>query len=364
MIEFIRKRLNSVFVLLLLGVLVASFAFFGIGDVVQVGQGDSVARVGDRRITIVELARAFENFVDRQKRENPEVTAAVALRQNIDTAILRQLIQQALLIQSAENVDITASPEQTKRMVAALPIFQINGKFDVATYKSELVRLGVSEDQVFDDMARQQIVSQIENVLADAAIVPKAMADAQISVLLETRTADAILVPIEPFEAQVSAPTDEDLDSFFNTVRSAYRAPEYRSFRALYLTPSAVADEISVSDADVAQAYALRKTEFGNLATLDLQLVTFDTREAAAEFKAKAINSVRYVALAEATGANKEDINLGTLERPEIENLYGAEIADALFALPVGDVSEPLEGPFGFQVFRLVSKTAEKFECF
>jgi len=364
MIEFIRGRLNSFLVLLLLGVLVASFAFFGIGDVVQVGQGDSVARVGDRRITIVELARAFENFVDRQRRENPEVTPAVAIRQNVDTRILQQLVQQAVVIQSATNMDISASPDQTRRMIAALPIFQINGRFDVETYKAALTSIGVTEDQLFKDMERDQIIAQMEGILAQSAHVPKAMADAQIAVLLETRQADALLVPVDAFASDVSEPSDKELETFFNTVRGRYSAPEYRSFRVVYLTTDAVADDITVAEADIRQAYALRKEEFGQSAKLDLQLVTFDTLDEATAFKTKAINGALYIELAEAKGSTREDIDLGSLARAEIENLYTAEIADALFALGSNDISEPLEGPFGYQVFRVVSKTAEDFASY
>lgn len=364
MIEFIRKRLNSVFVLLLLGVLIASFAFFGIGDVVQVGQGDTIAKVGERRITVVELARAFENFVDRQRAENPDITQAAAIRANVDTALLQRLVQQALLIESARNMGITASPKQTQLMVATLPSFQLAGKFDVETYKSALARLGISEDQLFEDMARQQITDQLNTVITNAAYVPQALASAQIAALLETRTADALLVPLAGFDSQVQDPTQDQLEAYFETAQSNYNAPEYRDFTTLYLTPDAVAEEISVSQEDLEQAYEFRKSEFGNQAKLDLQLVVFDTQDAAEAFKSKAVNGARYLELAQETGASRDDISLGTLSRPDIENLYGLEIADALTALSAGDVSEPLEGPFGYQVFRLAGKTAENVETF
>jgi peptidyl-prolyl cis-trans isomerase D len=364
MIEFIRKRLNSVFVLLLLGILIASFAFFGIGDVVQVGQGDTIAKVGDRRITVVELARTFENFVERQRAENPELTQAAAIRANVDTALLQRLVQQAVLIESAKQMGITASPLQTQAMVANLSSFQLAGKFDVATYKSALARLGISEDQLFEDMARQQITDQLNSVLTNAAHVPQALANAQIAALLETRTADALLVPLDGFEEQVNDPSPEQLAAFFETVSSTYNAPEYRDFSVVYLTPDAVAKDISVSEEDLLQAYEFRKDEFGSQAELDLQLVVFDTQEEADAFKAEAVNGARYLELAQATGASRDDISLGTLSRADIENLYGEDIAQALSQLNAGDVSEPLEGPFGFQVFRVAGKTAENIEAY
>lgn len=364
MIEFIRKRLNSVFVLLLLGLLIASFAFFGIGDVVQVGQGDTIAKVGDRRITVVELARTFETFVERRRAENPELTQAAAVRANLDAAILQQLIQQAVVIQSAKDVGIAASPLQTQAMVASLPTFQLAGKFDVATYKGALVRLGLTEEQLFDDMNKQQIAEQMEEALTTAGYVPKALADAQISALLETRTADALLLPFETFENEIEAPSQSQLEAYFGTIRGQYNAPEYRDFSVVYLTPETVAQDISVSEADIQQAYEYRLQESGSQATLDLQLMVFETREEADNFKAQAVNGALFLEMAEATGASREDISLGALPRTEIENLYGVEIADALFALEAGDVSAPLEGNFGIQVFRVVNKTAEVIESF
>lgn len=364
MIEFIRNRLNSVFVLLLLGLLIASFAFFGIGDVVQVGQGDTIAKVGERRITVVELSQTFETFVERQRAENPELTQASAIRSNVDRILLQQLIQQALMTQAATDVGLTASPRQTQAMVAAIPAFQVAGKFDVETYKGALGRIGVSEEQLFNDIRRQQLIEQVERVLNGAAYVPEALANAQIAVLLETRSADALVLPFTQFEAEVGTPTDEQVEAFFSTVSSAYNAPEYRSFSAVYLTSRSVADDITVAEEDLLQAYELRREEFGDTAKLDLQLVVFDTRGEAEAFKAGAVNGALYLDLASETGATRDDISIGELTRPEIVNLYSESVADALFGLSAGDVSEPLEGPFGYLVFRLAGKTAETIEAY
>ncbi|MEO0411259.1 MAG: SurA N-terminal domain-containing protein [Pseudomonadota bacterium] len=364
MIEFIRKRLNSVFVLLLLGLLIASFAFFGIGDVVQTGQGDTIAKVGDRRITLIELARSFEGFVERERQSNPEATQAAAIRANVDIRLLQRLVQQALITEAGENMGIAASPRRTQAMIGSLPAFQLAGKFDAATYKSALARLGVSEEQLFEDYAQEQVIEQIEKVLKASATVPSALADAQLSAMLETRKADAILVPLEGFAQSVSNPEQEELEAFFETIQGRYSAPEYRDFAVLYLTPKDAAADISVSDEDVRQAYDLRKDEFGNPGSLDLQLMVFDTKAEAESFKTKAVNGARFLELAQEAGTSREDLSLGTLTRAEVESLYGEEITQALFALSTGGVSEPLEGPFGYQIFRLSGKIETSTKSF
>ncbi|MEM9289026.1 MAG: SurA N-terminal domain-containing protein [Pseudomonadota bacterium] len=364
MIEIIRKRLNSVFVLLLLGLLIASFAFFGIGDVVQVGQGDTIAKVGDRRITLVELARSFEGFVERQRAENPEITAAAAIRSNVDLAILQQLVQQAVVSEAANETGIAASPRRTKAMIASLPTFQLAGKFDQSTYQSALARLGITEEQLVEDMAQQQVIDQMETVLRGAAVVPDALAQAQLSVMLETRTADAILVPFSNFEETIDAPDTEALEKFFETIRGRYTAPEYRDFTALYLNPEVVAKDITVSEEDLQQAFDYRKGEFGDPASVDLQLMVFDTKEEADSFKAKAVNGALFLELAQQAGTSLQDLSLGRFTKEEAQSLYEDNIAEALFALDTGDVSEPLEGPFGYQVFRIAGKTEETLKTF
>lgn len=358
MIEFIRKRLNSVFVLLLLGILIASFAFFGIGDVVQVGQGDTIAKVGNQRITLIELARSFEGFVERERQNNPEITQAAAIRRNVDVALLQRLVQQALVTEAADTIGVAASPRRTQAMIASLPAFQLAGKFDQATYKSALARLGATEEQLFSDYAQEQKIEQIEKVLKASAIVPKALAQAQLSAMLETRTADAILVPLKSFEEQVSTPEEGELDTFFATIQNRFVAPELRDFTVLYITPSDAAPDLAVSEEDIQQAYDLRKDEFGEPGSLDLQLMVFDTLGEAQAFKAEAVNGAKFLELAEAAGSSREDYSLGTLLRSEVENLYGEKTAERLFELPTGAVSEPLEGDFGYQIFRLAGKVA------
>ncbi|MEM7570956.1 MAG: SurA N-terminal domain-containing protein, partial [Pseudomonadota bacterium] len=364
MIEIIRKRLNSVFVLILLGVLIASFAFFGIGDVVQVGQGDTIAKVGSQRITLIDLARTFEGFVERERRDNPELTQSQAIRANVDLRLLQRMVQQAVVSESAKDIGLAASPRRTQAMVASLPAFQLAGKFDPATYKSALARLGVTEEQLFEDYAQEQLIEQITKTLEGAATVPTALAQAQLSALLETRSADAILIPLERFDEGLAPATDEELEAFFPSISARFSAPEYRDFTVLYLTQADAASDVTVSDVDLQQAYDLRQAEYVTQASLELQLMVFDTLEEAQAFKTKAVNGALFLELAEAAGTSRDDVTLGVQTEEEVTSLYGEDIAKALVALSTGAVSEPLKGPFGYQVFRVAGKTSGKTQTF
>jgi len=168
MFEFIRNNQKIMqFVLLLF--IAPAFALFGLEGYNTVSaDANALAIVGDYPITQEEFdqvkrerieearAQSGDNF-DPKVFESPEIN-----RQLLDTLVLQYLLQQ-----SVQKQYLTASDKALAEDIARTPLFQVDGKFDLETYKRELaargltpaqheanVRFGLARNQVLDPVLR------------------------------------------------------------------------------------------------------------------------------------------------------------------------------------------------------------------
>lgn len=72
MLELFRSGKSSIITKILLGVLVASFALWGVGSDILGGAGNTVAKIGDDTISVQEYANEFQRSYGDLQRQNPE----------------------------------------------------------------------------------------------------------------------------------------------------------------------------------------------------------------------------------------------------------------------------------------------------
>jgi peptidyl-prolyl cis-trans isomerase D len=98
MLAAIRSFAKSWVVKVLLGLLVVSFAVWGIGDVFTGGSSNVVARVGDHVVTASELDDAFRRRLQQLQRQSPQpISRADAIRFGLLDDTLQTLAAQRLL---------------------------------------------------------------------------------------------------------------------------------------------------------------------------------------------------------------------------------------------------------------------------
>ncbi|MCB1885591.1 MAG: SurA N-terminal domain-containing protein [Geminicoccaceae bacterium] len=353
MLEQMRGYASSWVVKALLGILIVSFAVWGIGDVFRrAGTGSAaVATVGGLEIGRADLDRALENSVEdlRQRLGQPidrrQAIALGALNDSLSGLIARRLVDR-----HGQDLGLGVADGEVAAAIRANPLFQGAGGFDRARLDMFLRSQGMGEAdmvaQVRDDVRRQRLVLG----LTGPATVPEALARRIDAYRGERRTgrlltvqADALVVP---------EPDDAALKDYLKAHQAAFRAPERRDLVFLRLTPEAMAPSIAVDDADVAAAYDARKA---SLAVPERRTVgqIRAPSEALAERARQAVLVGAPIEQA-AMDLAKDGIAYDTLGPIARDALPGA-LGEAVFKLDQGEVSPVVKSPFGFHVFRLDS---------
>ncbi len=351
MITFIRRWLTSWPVLALLALVVVAFAVTGIGDPFggsSAPQG-SVAQIGSRTITEPDLLKAFDRVMKNARQENPAVSQVQLAKDGAVAAVANQLIGQTALEEMARKMGLVASDRAVGGVIGGITAFQQGGKFDDATYRRLLQENRLSEKELHDtvrgDIVRKQLLSPVMAALG----VPAGMAEPYARLLVDVHHGAAALVPL----AQAAPATDAETLAYYNANKARFTLPERRAFRYAAIDRARIAAGATVTDAEIAAAYAKEPAKYGAAATRKLQQVVVPDEAKARAIAAAAATEGFAAAAQRLAGFGSADITLGEQNQADFGKATSPAVAAAAFALPLGGISAPLKSAFGWHVVRV-----------
>ena len=358
------KYARFIVLFVLFGMLIISFALWGVGDMLRMGgRSAEVAHVGGYRLPVygwvggapVYATEVREQFnrqleaIQRQTGQRPEPEQA--LRFGLHVRALEEVIQRAVLDYAIKEFGLTVSDEEVRAAIARNPAFQgTGGSFDPLLYRNRLQQARISEPQFVNDMRREIAASQLFGVVRADGLVPKSLRDDIFKMESEKRTAETIYVP-DAIVVDVPKPTPEQLSTYFEANKAKFQIPEFRAFSYVMMTIDDVQNEVAVTADSVKQEYEARSTEFGTPEKRDVDQAMTDTED-----KAKAIITAAQGgksledAAKEVTGNADGVIKLGSVTK---KDLPPGPLADGVFGLPEGIAPTPIQSPLGWHIIRI-----------
>jgi peptidyl-prolyl cis-trans isomerase D len=122
------------------------------------------------------------------------------------------------------------------------------------------------------------------------------------------------------------------------------------------INPQTVASRIAISDAELQAAYDANPEAYYVPERRKLELIPFQTKQAADEAAAALKRGKDFLAVAKDAGFKQPELDLGTLSKKELSNKFAAtdKMIEAAFTLKKGKVSEPIEGPLSTVIIRVL----------
>jgi peptidyl-prolyl cis-trans isomerase D len=233
MLTRVRSSADSPTMLLILGIIIITFVFWGIG-----GQGQTssvLAEVNGERLTDTE----FNNEMRRERYSRPGTLSDEAY-DGIAGQVLNRMITWEILLQETNRLGIEVSKAEIAQAIQDDPTFaDDNGNFAVALYKTQVKRYYGSQSR-YEAKLRESIrINRLEDIAVRGARVTPAkvrsrfiedntrialewvrIPDASILPLVEVSD-DAIAAYLVSSEDTLRAAYDAVLDSRFSTSRRA-----------------------------------------------------------------------------------------------------------------------------------------------
>lgn len=347
MLQIIRSKVTSIFVKILFVLLIVSFAIWGIGDVFFGSPAGKVAvEVGDDvRYTSQEVANEFENA---RRRLGVPLSAEQAMQLGVLDQVIQNLVTEGLMTAAIRSLDLSVGTDRVAEFARSRFVDQ-TGQFDRARYQTFLANNGWSEEEFVrrlrQDFARRQLIDALTAIEA----APEPVVERLFAYREEQRVAQVVAIPA----AAVPEPENPDattLESYHEANKGRYEEPEYRSLSWVEIAPTAIAEDIAIPEDELRAAYDERAEQLATPERRAVQQILFESEEAAAEARARIEQGEDFAAVAaDTTGVDAAALDLGNLTRDGLPD----GTADAVFALAEDEVSQPVESPFGWHLFRV-----------
>ncbi|MGB7206007.1 MAG: SurA N-terminal domain-containing protein, partial [Anderseniella sp.] len=348
MLTALRSKSGGIIAKVFIGLLAASFAVWGIEDMLRGSTSDTLATVGDRTIGTYEFSNNFnQQLASYSRRLGQTITPDRARELGLDRQVLADLMRDASLDSQANELGIIMPERAVAQTLADNPQFQSSdGKFSADNFRRLLQQNGLSEQQFFATERLNMTRQVITQPLTTQAVVPDTLVELVWKHRTEERDATWFEFTINTSGTQ---PSDADLKSLYDQSPERFRRPERRSLLVVALTPEAIASSIEVKDEDIQRQFEVRKNELLAKQTRTVLQLSF-ANEAEAQAAADKIKAgTAFEDIAKEQGKSLADISLGTVTKSAIPD---AAVAEAAFALKEGEVSAPVKGRFGHVVLK------------
>ena len=349
MMDSLRKTGAKVLTVLLFGLLILSFAVWGIGDMFSgPGVNTAVIEVDGVRVDQREFSTTLRRSVRRLEQAfGQPIDMEQARAFGLVDQVIGEMSGRALLERQAQAMGLVVSRGQLAEAIRSEPAFQdATGTFDQMMFERALQVSGLSEQGLLAQLSREANQEQIAGAVTEGAAAPEILADALYRFQSEQRVAEYVLIPRSGIEAPAD-PDEETLQSFYGENTQRFMAPEYRALTFLHLAVADFAGEVGISEDRLRETFEERREEFVVPERRRIEQIVLADEAAAKAAKARVDEGADFAAVAQESTGNPP-VDLGLLSAEE----FLPELTDAVFALPQNKVSDPLASPLGWHLVR------------
>lgn len=370
MMDRLREGVNSIAVKIILGLIILSFVFAGVGSYITGGGNNAAAKVGNTEIARGEFEQAYQNERNRMQSQLgdyfTQMLADPAYVESFRKSVLDRMINDVLLEQQAESLGLRISDSQIRTMILEMPQFQTAGQFDQEVYQSALRRAGFSAESFAEYMRRDLMRNQLVTALQGSEFVLQGEIDTQSKLIAQTRDIRTVTLSVADLAKEIEL-TDEQIEQYYQENPAAYTRPEQAKVSYIELSAEALKSQLEVSDEEAQKYY---QDHLDKYSTEEQRKVSHILVQGDDEAKAQSIleelnAGADFATLAEEKsddfGSADLGGDLGWIERDVMDPAF----EDAAFALEaIGDTTGLVKSDFGYHIIKLDELKASQVQSY
>lgn len=342
--------LGKTIMAVVMGVLIVSFGIWGIADIFRGFGQSTVAKIGRTEISLNEFRQIYTDRLQQISRQfGRPLTPDQARAFGLDRQVLQQTIAEAALDEEARRLGLGQSDDQIRQVIMNDPNFKgVGGNFDANRFQAVIRNFGYTEQRYVAEQRKVSLRRQITGTIGAGIEPPKAMIDVLTRYQNEQRTIE--FVKLDAAQAgTVDAPSPEALATYFEDHKVQFRAPEYRKIAFVVISPEEIGKWTEVSDEDAKKVFEQRKDRLGTPEKRQIQQVVFPNVAEAQAARERLVGGMSFEDLGKERGLSASDVDLGLVTKSSLDPAVG----DAAFALPVGEISQPIQGALGTSIVKV-----------
>ena len=366
MFEFVRTHTRLLQFMLLILIL-PSFVVFGIQGYSKFTEGGNatVAVVDGVAIKQGEWDLSHRDQAERLRRQAPNLDIKLLDSPSFRAESLEALVRQRVLATAMDKQHLVVTDERLQRLFLTDPQFAQLRNADGSINKDLLAAQGMSSE-MFATRLRQDIaLQQVQGGITGSVLTPATNVGQALDALLQRREIRVARFEVKDYLAKV-APTDADIEAFYKSHQSDFRAPEQASIDYVVLDLATLKKGIAVPEDDLRKYYAENLSRYTAAEERRVRHILINAaKDAAPDVKQKAkaraealLAEVRKTPASFAEVAKKNSEDPGSAANGGDLDFFGRgamvkPFEDAAFAMKPGETSNLIETDFGYHVLRL-----------
>lgn len=360
MLQAIRDGSKGVAAKIIVGLIILTFALFGVESIVSLGGGeDAPAEVNGEEITEYQV----QQMIDMQKRRlqaqfgenfDPSMIKDEILR---DSAV-ESLVNETLLKQAAVDSGVYFSDAAIDRVILQSPDFQVDGKFDRDRYDLILRSAGYTRSTY-----RELLRSSLSTQQAQSAWQGTSFAtpyEAKLAAKLDAQTRDFSFIEFSLSEVKENVSvSDDEIKQFYEENSAQFMTQDKVSIKYVELKRDDLASDINITEDDIADRYSEMQAQANSkkeYRAAHILLVSNDeaAQKTMAEIKAKLDSGEAFEALAKQYSDDDTSKYAGGDLGFASDEVYEDAFAQALMSLEKDQVSDVIETRDGLHLIKLL----------
>ncbi|STZ75840.1 SurA N-terminal domain-containing protein [Bergeriella denitrificans] len=328
---------------IMLGLIALTFVGFGVSTAAAPGS-DYIVQIGDEKVSEQSLNAATQNM----QGENRD-------------AVFQSLVQRAYLTQGAKLMGIAVSQEQIKQIIVDDPNFHDStGKFSQELLSQYLSQRHMSEDQFVEEIRSQFALQNLLNLVQNGTLISDEQAAQLINLTQAVRTIRSVTFDLESFAGKVKT-DDAALQRYYEANKKDYVVPQAAKIEYVALTLQDLAQKQSVSEEEVRKAFDEQAAQAGprrEIAHIFFPAPQDEAARAAVKAEAeKVLAKVKAKPAGFAAEARRYAQNAGAESVLWVSKngALGAELENAVFSLPKGQISGLIAAETGFYIVQVLN---------
>ncbi|MEG3766143.1 SurA N-terminal domain-containing protein [Alteromonas sp. 14N.309.X.WAT.G.H12] len=373
MLERIREGSQGPWAMLIIGLVVLSFVFAGIGSYLNSSGQTVAATVNGEDISLSELERAYQAQRSRMESQYGDSVTALfsdeGYLKQFRRSVLDDLINEKLVQQKAEEIGLRISDDQIRKTIVNMPEFQISGKFNNDRYLALLRQNGFQPSDFRDYLRTQLTREQLTRALGISDFALPGEAKQLYSMQAQTRDARYFIANAASFADNASV-SDEEIQSYYDAHITAFDTEEEVNVAYVTLSVDDLKEDVTVTDDEIAKWYEENQDLYRKDEQRRVSHILIERGDDAAAAKAKAEALLKTI---------NEGADFATVAKENSDDTFSAEnggdldyitpglmedaFDKAVFALQnVGDVSDVVETEYGYHIITLTDIRPESLK--
>lgn len=374
MLQSIRDNSQGIVAKIIVGLIAITFALFGVESLVSLtASSNAPATVNGTEISQQELHQAVQLQRRQMLNQMGDNADPSLLDDNlISSMVIDSLIEQHILVQSAEEQGLVFSDNMIDQMILATKEFQQDGKFSREQFEITLRNAGMTPLS-FRNLIRKEKLAEQERIaymLSAFTLTNELQAVATLD--SQKRDIRYFTIDAEPVRNSITV-SDQELDDYYQNNSSQFMTEEQVAIEYLLLDRVALEKNIEVTVAELETAYQTMADNYQaqeqRHAAHILIEISEEQDDAAAKSKieeiaAKIAAGDSFESLAQAESNDPLSAEMGGDLGVNEKGVFSPEFEDALYALEKGAVSGPVKTEFGYHLIKLIDIVDSKVPSF